>query len=107
MSIDTDDVLAEAARWRDAGKGGPSPPWSAPEDRTRELPTSALRRQNGFGQIPTDRRHRVGAGRPHAAANPRPACPGLAAKSREKTLRIPHYGVRLRRNRKGFSRKAI
>lgn len=22
MSIDTDDVLAEAARWRDAGKGG-------------------------------------------------------------------------------------
>jgi len=26
---------------------------------------------------------------------------------REKKLRIPHYDVRSRRNRKGFSRKAI
>ena len=89
MSIDTDDVLAEAARWRDAGKGWLSLPWSAPEDRTRELPTGALRRRNGFGRIPTDRRHRVGAGRPHAATNPRPAVLAWRRTAREKAEDSP------------------
>ena len=49
MSIDTDDVLAEAARWRDAGKGVAIATVVSTWDRARELPTGALRWQNGSG----------------------------------------------------------